>query len=299
MNRNSAVLSQWASASEKSLRLPRQRFRVPFQYDGGAIVCVLDYTSLWFVLKRNEFKVAIRACFDGQGIDSARMVTSGKRGCSFLVEGRTGQFAIDLEVLKEEREILRYKTALTPHRLVQMSGSARDLLLIGGTPRNGDAAGKVHFTQKGPASAIAYASFRDPKGGVLLYFQNLTALNEYCDLTHASPVGIVAGQWPEIGMALPSGSKPLPAKRQVTVSDAFVCFSDRVLGNETDVAEHCLESLASIYKYLPRPKTEYFDWPHAATKTLHSLENLSRHLEAVLAVAGDQPAILLGHSIAE
>jgi pimeloyl-ACP methyl ester carboxylesterase len=27
------------------------------------------------------------------------------------------------------------------------------------------------------------------------------------------------------------------------------------------------------------------------------LENLSRHLEAVLAVAGDQPAILLGHSI--
>jgi pimeloyl-ACP methyl ester carboxylesterase len=29
----------------------------------------------------------------------------------------------------------------------------------------------------------------------------------------------------------------------------------------------------------------------------YSLENLSRHLEAVLAVAGDQPAILLGHSI--
>src|SRR5258708_35928602 len=29
----------------------------------------------------------------------------------------------------------------------------------------------------------------------------------------------------------------------------------------------------------------------------YSLENLSRHLEAVLALAGDQPAILLGHSI--
>jgi hypothetical protein len=271
MNRKAAVLSQWASASEKGIRLPRKRFKVPFLYDGGIIVCVLDYTSLWFVLKRHEFKVAIRGCFDGQGIDSARMVTSSKSGCSFLVEGRTGRFSISLEVLKGEREMLHYNTALTPHRPVQMADSPRDLLL-GGTPKNKDVTGKVHFTQKGPASAIAYASFRNPKGGALLYFQNLTALNAYCDLTHASPAGIVAGKWPEIGMALPSGSKPLPAKRRVTVSDAFVCFSGRALANETDVAAHCLECLASIYKFLPRPKTDYFDWPHAATRTLHSLD---------------------------
>ena len=230
MNRKAAVLSQWASASEKGIRLPRKRFRVPFLYDGGTIVCVLDYTSLWFVLKRHEFRVAIRGCFDGQGIDSARMVTSSKSGCSFLVEGRTGRFAISLEILKEEREILHYKTALTPHRPVQMADSPRDLL-FGETPKNKDVTGKVHFTQKGPASAIAYASFRNPKGGVLLYFQNLTALNEYCDSTHASPAGIVAGEWPEIGMALPSGSNPLPANRRVTVSDAFVSFSGRTLVN--------------------------------------------------------------------
>ena len=226
MNRNSAVLSQWASAFEKSFRVPRKRFKVPFTYNKGIILCFLDYNSLWFVLKRNGFKVAMRACFDGQGIDSARMVSSGKGDCGFIVEGRTGRFSIKLEVLKEEREILRYKTFLTPHLPVQMADSARDLLF--GGPKNGEAAGRVHFTQKGPASAIAYASFRDPKGGTLLYFQNLTSLNEYCDLTHASPVGIVAGKWPEIGMALPAGSKPLPAKRQVTVSDAFVCFSDRL-----------------------------------------------------------------------
>jgi hypothetical protein len=131
MNRSGAVLSQWASASEKSIRRPRKRFRVPFLYEGGTIVCVLDYTSLWFVLKRDEFKVAIRACFDGQGIDSARMVTSNKNGCSFLVEGRTGRFAINVEVLKEDREILRYKTTITPRRPVQMTGSPRDLLLGG------------------------------------------------------------------------------------------------------------------------------------------------------------------------
>jgi len=198
MNRKAAVLSQWASASEKGIRLPRKRFRVPFLYDGGTIVCVLDYTSLWFVLKRHEFRVAIRGCFDGQGIDSARMVTSSKSGCSFLVEGRTGRFAISLEILKEEREILHYKTALTPHRPVQMADSPRDLL-FGETPKNKDVTGTVHFTQKGPASAIAYASFRNPKGGVLLYFQNLTALNKYCDLTRASSVGMLRANGRRLG----------------------------------------------------------------------------------------------------
>jgi hypothetical protein len=117
------VLSQWSSALEKSIRRPRKRFRVPFLYDGSTIVCVLDYTSVWFILKRGEFKIAIRGCFDGQGIDSARMVTSGNNGCSFLVEGRTGRFAINLEVLNKEREILRYKTTITPRRPVQMAGS--------------------------------------------------------------------------------------------------------------------------------------------------------------------------------
>jgi hypothetical protein len=167
---------------------------------------------------------------------NVRVVTSGKSDCRFVVEGRIGQFAIHLQVLKEEREILHYKTEFTPHRTVQMAVSARDLV-FGGIGKNEDVEGKVHFTQKGPASAIAYASFRDPKGGTLLYFQNLTSLNEYCALTHAEPVGIVAGEWPEIWMALPAGSEPLPAKKEVTVSDAFLCFSDRVLANETAVAE--------------------------------------------------------------
>ena len=51
MNRNSAVLSQWASAFEKSFRVPRKRFKVPFAYNKGIILCFLDYNSLWFVLE--------------------------------------------------------------------------------------------------------------------------------------------------------------------------------------------------------------------------------------------------------
>jgi hypothetical protein len=266
-----APLSQWVSALGQSISSPRKRFNVPFRYDGGSITCILDYVSLWFVLQRGELRVAIRSCFDAQGIDSARLVSSGKNECRFVVEGRTGQFAVYLQVLNEDCEILHFETKLTPHRPVQTTVSPRDLFL-GGTGKKQDVEGKVHFTQKGPASGIAYASFRDPKGGTLLYFQNLTSLNEYCALTHAEPVGIVAGEWPEIGMALPAGTGPLPAKKEVTVSDAFLCFSGNALNSDTDVAEHCLKCLASIYRLLPLPKTEYFDWPRAATRTLKSLD---------------------------
>jgi hypothetical protein len=86
----SAPLSQWASGLGESIRSPRKQLKVPFVYGGGTMACILDYVSLWFVLQRGELRVAIRSGFDPQGIDSARVVTSGKNDCRFVVEGRTG-----------------------------------------------------------------------------------------------------------------------------------------------------------------------------------------------------------------
>jgi hypothetical protein len=104
MKSRSAPLSQWASGLGESIRFPRKQLKIPFVYDGGTMACILDYVSLWFILQRGELRVAIRSCFDPQGIDSARVVTSSKNGCRFVVEGRTGQFVIDLQVLNEDRE---------------------------------------------------------------------------------------------------------------------------------------------------------------------------------------------------
>jgi hypothetical protein len=88
VNREPTPLSQWASGLGESIRFPRKQLKVPFVYDGGTIACILDYVSLWFVLQRGELRVAIRSCFDPQGIDSARVITSGKNDCRFVVEGR-------------------------------------------------------------------------------------------------------------------------------------------------------------------------------------------------------------------
>ena len=83
----SAPLSQWASGLGESIRFPRKQLKVPIVYEGGTMACILDYVSLWFVLQRGESRVAIRSCFDPQGIDSAPVVTSGKNDCRFIVEG--------------------------------------------------------------------------------------------------------------------------------------------------------------------------------------------------------------------
>jgi hypothetical protein len=107
MKSRSAPLSQWASGLGESIRFSRKQLKVPFGYDGVTMAFILDYVSLWFILQRGELRVAIRSCFDPQGIDSARVDTSSKNGCRFVVDGRTGQFVIDLQVLKEDREILR------------------------------------------------------------------------------------------------------------------------------------------------------------------------------------------------
>jgi hypothetical protein len=152
MKSRSGPLSQWASGLGESIRFPRKQLKVPFVYDGGTIACILDYVSLWFILQRGELRVAVRICFDPQGIDSARVVTSSKNDSRFVVDGRTGEFVIHLQVLKEEREILHYKTKLTPHRPVQMVISARDLV-FGGTGKNEDVEGKVGLTCGQRASA--------------------------------------------------------------------------------------------------------------------------------------------------
>ena len=92
MKSRSAPLSHWASGLGESIRPPRKQLKVPFAYDGGTIACVLDYVSLWFVLEWDELRVAIRSCFDPQGIDSARMVTSSENECRFVV--RVGLWSV-------------------------------------------------------------------------------------------------------------------------------------------------------------------------------------------------------------
>lgn len=105
-----------------------------------------------------------------------------------------------------------------------------------------------------------------------MYFQNLTALNDYFEQTETSGAELVRGEWPELGLALPAATKkPLAAGKKIVISDAFVSFSTEVPKDEAAMVRQYLNMMANIYLQLPLPQTEYHDWPSALKDGLRDL----------------------------
>src|SRR5690606_22991002 len=69
--------------------------------------------------------------------------------------------------------------------------------------------GRLHVVQKGIRSGLAFFSIAEPAAGSIMYFQNLSALNSYCTDTGASMADVIAGDWPELGFALPPAEAPI------------------------------------------------------------------------------------------
>jgi hypothetical protein len=118
----------------------------------------------------------------------------------------------------------------------------------------------------------------NPPGFAALYFQNLTALTPWFKATGSRPDGCVGGVWPELGYqppASPEGpsppKKPLPAGKEMLISDAFVALCPTAPQGEQEEADFFLEGLAALYPYLDKPRAEFRDWPGLAAKTLRGL----------------------------
>ena len=99
--------------------------------------------------------------------------------------------------------------------------------------------GTILINQAGMRSGLQYFTLDKPKSGAVLYFQNLTALNDYAQATETSLGGVVGGTWPEIGFALPPTlkEKPIPAHQEFVLSDAFLAFSTEYPKNELEQAK--------------------------------------------------------------
>src|SRR5690606_18941281 len=133
--------------------------------------------------------------------------------------------------------------------------------------------GKIHTHQQGGRSGQLFFSYTKPETGSVFYFQNLTAMSEYCDACETKLTDSVGGSWPEIGFQFPVNTeKPIPANREFTISDAFVLFSENVPENNYDIIRQYLDYLAAIYVLLPKPDVNYTDWLDIAKKTLEGLD---------------------------
>ncbi|QJW88292.1 hypothetical protein HNV11_02320 [Spirosoma taeanense] len=268
--------SQWTVGIEEALSPSRNRKPANLQPLFGQLETCLDATSFWLIFSFPKGgKVAIRTCFDPQTLKKCQPGNQSNTFAEYQIDGAIGQFTVRVEWPDPERPVLHYTTALRPHQDLTLSALPRDVYVLDRRYRLSKTAGKIFTTQNGPTSGTAYFCLEDYQTGTVLYFQNLTSLNPYCSLTQTDPSGTVGAQWPEIGLSLPTSDKPLPGKKEVILSDAYLYLSETLPVDEFEAADQYIDATAAIYRYIPRPETDYYDWPTTAVRTLQTLTRSS------------------------
>lgn len=278
--------TQWVAGLDNQLKQATDVVDMPIQFNRGRLETALTANSFWIIYSfETAGKLAIRTCFDPQTIQGVTLEeqtdTTGSpagdpaaAGSStvlvYHVDGSLGRFRVRVELPAQEPMLLRYMTSLEPSQDFELQAFPPDLYVLD-DDFSLTTEGMLHTKQSGPTSGLAYLSVTKPVAGSVVYFQNMTALNEYCQMTHTDPSGCVTAQWPEVGFSLPPSEQPLRAGQEVILSDAFLCLSETVPQTEFEAADQFLEAIATIYPHLPKPDTTYYDWPKAAEKTIKAL----------------------------
>ncbi len=243
------------------------------------------HDSLWAIIRRSNGSdrggIALRLAHCWGGCARIRRTRKPKGALlALIVESAVGSQQVVLRSDRDALETIRVTTVLTPSQPLLIPYLPRDLYPLG----TGDdpllAEGRVEAAQRGMNSGLSFFHLDNPAFGSVLYFQNLTALNDYFTATKTKPDGAVGGEWPEIGYLPPtppqSGTPPtdpLPAGMPVTISDAILVFHDDTACDEQDSARRFLQMLGAVYRQIDAPPTEYRDWLGRADRTLHDLES--------------------------
>lgn len=218
--------------------------------------------------------MALRSAYCPEGDFEIEAPEDADGGIGWRASGAIGDFRVHLQALDAPSPLIRCTVRLTPRGDLTMPFWPSDLYPM---DANGDpmaTRGVVHAGQRGSAAAIVYVSLTDPRSGSLLYLQNLTALNDYCEQLHVMSETRVGGSWPELGYTPPLAQRRyLERGREVVISEAFLCFSTQVPDGPHVSARLFLEMLSEIYRHLPRPEVVYHHWPDRAEATLDALEH--------------------------
>lgn len=265
-------VSQWVTGLSSQLKEAEELTELPLQLSQGKLQTCLTINSFWLIYRFDAGgKVAIRTCFDPQAIERVSLHKKSKNALEYHLDASLGRFSVRIELPDSESAmLLRYTTTLEPRQDFTLQAFPPDLYLLDDDHEPAPE-GLVYTSQDGPTAGIAFLSVSQPEGGTVLYFQNLTALTDYCEMTQTDPSGTVSVQWPEAGFTLPVSEKPLKAEKEIVLSDAFIYLNSTIPSDEFVAADQFLEGMACIYDQLPKPKTDYYDWPKAAGRTIEAL----------------------------
>lgn len=276
--------SPYVLAFRDALRLGRlkQRGTIPL---GDLTVDVLaGGDATWAVIRRpGKGGLAVRlAHAPGSRVRCGRLTrVRGRDHERYLrVESAIGTHHVTLRTDGADLHRLRVTVTLTCHTPMLVPFLPRDLLPLDAHDDPLGAKGQVEAGQRGLNSGLVYFHLDEPAFGSVLYFQNLTALNRYFEVTGTRPDGAVGGIWPELGYLLPSppqsGTPPgnaIPAGEAVTISDAILILRDDGATGESESARQFLQMLGAVYSALDLPPLDWRDWVDRAERTLDDLAN--------------------------
>lgn len=219
--------------------------------------------SLWF---RIAGRLMLRTAWSPGQVPR---VTKDEDG-TFSVTGSLGEHRVALTPEPDDR-LVRITTHFTPLHDLLVPEWPRDLYPLNKTGMAPAAEGQVEAAQRGLNSGIVF--FTLPDFGTALYFQNLTALNDWHRTGGTAPEGVVGGQWPELGYRpKPFCSEPLPAGRSLVQSDAILTWEPEITEDDGTEGGLFLDLFARAYRRLDdAPATEFHDWPDRCERTARHL----------------------------
>jgi len=220
------------------------------------------------------------------------------------LDSNIGVYEVKIHFTDGDIPVIRCSTTLTPALPLLMPYWPRDVVVLPVDKAESLPQGKVHTTQAGTRSGIAYFSTNKPRESSVLYLQNLTALADYNEQTETAAGDTVGGTWSELGFALPPTlkNKALSAGKPVCLSDAIIALSTETPADEAAMARQYLDLLAAAYLVLPKPPTTYHDWPAILQKGLFDLQDSpgcwsqvdgNHYLNAYVSDYDDPPEIMV------
>jgi len=272
--------SPYVVAFAQSLAQPRHKAVAHFDL-GNLTVEVREVTdSIWVLIRRpGRGGIALRAAILAGDFTWKRRAAGKGELLRLEVMSTLGHHVISLTTSGSAFENLRVTTSLNPSRPMLMPFTPRDMYPLDEHDDPLGTSGHVEAAQRGLNSGLLYFQLDEPAFGNVLYFQNLTAMNDYYRATKTKPDGAVGGEWPELGYLLPSppqsGKPPtdaLPAGKAVTLSDAILVFRPDTPPHERESARQFVQMLGVAYAMIDRPPTDYRDWIDRAQRTLRDLD---------------------------
>lgn len=230
--------------------------------------------SLWIIAHITKTtKIVFRTAYSPEGFLDVDIKKEAE-GLSITLIALTGEYKVSIIWPKIDEAVLHYTVAFTPSNDMMVPFWPRDIIVVGPKGQVDQTNGEIHVSQTGGRSGLIYASFKKPKAGSFLYLQNLTALADYNNETETSASGVVGGQWPEMGLSLPPATqKPIKAGKTYTISDAFVVLMDDAPKDQFELSKGFINAMANLYLLLPKPETQYHDYPGILKKALNDLQN--------------------------